>query len=241
MRPSACSRRASPTSGSASRSPRTRRPTLLVEVYRLAGLPDLGDAARIRATAERQVAISRALTAVRGVAGNAALMLHAEGAPREEVLAYLERRLLSTPERAAKRLEFISHPLWRTYVFVYFEGERLLRRWLEMVPAADQPARFGRLLAEQLTPSAIVAEIGADGGEVGGPIGAGAAGRSVSPPPTSAARDPRRHRPSRRTPARRRSGSSPGRPGARSQGRRRRRARSGRRAGRRPPRRRRRR
>ena len=145
---------------------------LLVEVYRLAGLPDLGDAARIRATAERQVAISRALTAVRGVAGNAALMLHADGAPREEVLAYLERRLLSTPERAAKRLEFISHPLWRTYVFVYFEGERLLRRWLEMVPAADQPARFGRLLAEQLTPSAIVTEIGGDGGEVGGAIGA---------------------------------------------------------------------
>ena len=54
---------------------------------------------------------------------------------RAEVLAYLERYLVSTPERAAKRLEFISHPLWRTYVFVYFEGERLLRRWLELVPA----------------------------------------------------------------------------------------------------------
>jgi len=134
---------------------------LLVEVYRLAGLPVAGDAAGVRATAERQVAISRALAAVRGVAGNAALMLHAEGVPREEVLAYLERRLLSTPERAAKRLEFISHPLWRTYVFVYFEGERLLRRWLEMVPAEEQPARFRRLLTEQLTPSTIVEEIGA--------------------------------------------------------------------------------
>jgi hypothetical protein len=139
---------------------------LLVEVYRLARLPGLsgagpGDVARARATAERQVAITRAHAAVRGVAGNAALMLHADGAPREEVLAYLERRLLSTPERAAKRLEFISHPLWRTYVFVYFEGERLLRRWLEMVPAAEQPARFRRLLVELLTPSAIVAEIGA--------------------------------------------------------------------------------
>lgn len=145
---------------------------MLTEVFRLAGLSNAGDAAAVRATAERQVAITRALTAVRGVAGNAALMLHADGAPREEVLAYLERRLVSTPERAAKRLEFISHPLWRTYVFVYFEGERLLRRWLEMVPAADQPARFGRLLAEQLTPSAIVTEIGGDGGEVGGAIGA---------------------------------------------------------------------
>jgi hypothetical protein len=134
---------------------------ILAEVYRLAGLPGMGDAAEVRDTAERQVAISRALAAVRGVAGNAALMLHADGAPREEVLAYLERRLLSTPERAAKRLEFISHPLWRTYVFVYFEGERLLRRWLEMVPPAEQAARFRRLLTEQLTPSAIVEEIGA--------------------------------------------------------------------------------
>jgi hypothetical protein len=140
---------------------------LLVEVDRLAGLPGLAGpayTAPARETAERQVAITRALAAVRGVAGNAALMLHADGAPREEVLAYLERRLLSTPERAAKRLEFISHPLWRTYVFVYFEGERLLRRWLEMVPAAEQPARFRRLLVEQLTPSAIVAEIEAGPG-----------------------------------------------------------------------------
>ncbi len=134
---------------------------LLREVYRLAGLPEGSDPAAAHDAAERQVTISRALTAVRGVAGNAALLLHADGAPREEVLAYLERRLLATPERAAKRLEFITHPLWRTYVFVYFEGERLLRRWLELVPPPDRAARFRRLLMEQLTPSGIVAEIAA--------------------------------------------------------------------------------
>ena len=107
---------------------------LLVEIYRHAGFAEARDPAAARETAERQAAITRALAAVRGVAGNAALMLHADGVPRDEVLAYLGRRQLSTPERAAKRLEFISHPLWRTYVFVYFDGERLLRRWLEMVP-----------------------------------------------------------------------------------------------------------
>ncbi len=145
---------------------------LLVEVYRLAGLPIAADAAAARDAAARQVDISRALAAVRGVAGNAALLLHADGAPRDEVLAYLERRLLVTPERAAKRLEFITHPLWRTYVFVYFEGERLLRRWLEMEPPSRQPARFRRLLVEQLTPSAIVEEI--DGGDQAKPARAGA-------------------------------------------------------------------
>lgn len=153
---------------------------LLADIYALAGLapaassgPGWSATAKswavaspastsvLREVAERQVGITRALVAVRGVAGNAALMLHADAAPRDEVLAYLERRLLTTPDRAAKRLEFISHPLWRTYVFVYFEGERLLGRWLDMVPEAGRPGRFKRLLAEQLTPSAIVEEIAA--------------------------------------------------------------------------------
>ena len=132
---------------------------LLVEVYELTGLTVASDPAAAREAAARQVAITRELTAVRGVAGNAALMLHADGVPRDEVLGYLRRRLLTTPERAAKRLEFIQHPLWRTYVFVYFEGERLLQRWLEQVPEAEQAARFRRLLLEAPTPGAIVAEL----------------------------------------------------------------------------------
>ena len=99
------------------------------------------------------------MRALGGVRGNAALLRHADGASHEEALAYLGRYLLTTPDRAEKRLEFIEHPLWRTYVFVYFEGERLLSRWLDGVPPAGQAARFGRLLMEQLTPGAIVAEI----------------------------------------------------------------------------------
>ena len=132
---------------------------LLVEVYRLAGLEVAHDPAAARAAATVQVAINLATAALGGVRGNAALLRHAEGAPREEVLAYLERYLVATPDRAAKRLEFIEHPLWRTYVFVYFEGERLLSRWLERVPPADAARRFRRLLTEQLTPGAILAEI----------------------------------------------------------------------------------
>ncbi len=136
---------------------------LLAEVLDRAGLVDAGDPSAVRATAETQVAVTRALAAIRGVAGNAALLRHADGASHAEALAYLERWLLTTPERCAKRLEFIEHPLWRTYVFVYFEGERLLRRWLEAVPEADRAARFRRLLVEQLSPGAIRDEL-ADGG-----------------------------------------------------------------------------
>ena len=45
-------------------------------------------------------------------------------------------------------------------MFVYAEGEALLRRWLEAVPAPERAARFGRLLREQLTPGTIRAELG---------------------------------------------------------------------------------
>jgi hypothetical protein len=48
--------------------------------------------------------------------------------------------------------------LWRTYVFVYAEGEALLRRWLDVVAPDDRKRRFGRLLHEQLTPASILAE-----------------------------------------------------------------------------------
>jgi hypothetical protein len=64
--------------------------------------------------------------------------------------------------RAEQQLDFIEHPLWRTYVFVYREGERLLARWLEGVPEGSRAERFGRLLAEARSPSSIAAEVGSD-------------------------------------------------------------------------------
>ena len=69
------------------------------------------------------------------------------------------RSVASPQETAAKRLEFIEHPMWRTYVFVYTEGEALLRRWLEAVPPERRTERFGRLLREPLTPVAIADEL----------------------------------------------------------------------------------
>ena len=72
---------------------------------------------------------------------------------------WLARTALLTPERAAKKLEFLEHPLWRTYVFVYTEGAALLERWLGQVPSGDRPARYRRLLVEPLTPTAIEREL----------------------------------------------------------------------------------
>ena len=134
---------------------------LLIELYGRAGLTVATDPAAARAAAERTVAMAAPRRHLSEARVNAALMRHADGASHEETLAYLERVGRNTPPLAAKRLEFIEHPLWRTYVFVYHEGEALLRRWLDVVAEGDRPARFGRLLHEQLTPTAIAAELAA--------------------------------------------------------------------------------
>ncbi|HET9347265.1 MAG TPA: hypothetical protein VFO05_16350 [Candidatus Limnocylindrales bacterium] len=132
---------------------------LLVELYQRAGLPIATDPAASRDAAGRSVAMRPLRRRLAETRVNAALMRHADGASHDEVLAYLERAGRFAPPIAAKRLEFIEHPLWRTYVFVYHEGEALLRRWLDAVPEAERPARFRRLLVEQLTPGAIAAEV----------------------------------------------------------------------------------
>ena len=134
-------------------------PGLLAELLERAGLAVARDPIELRETAARAAAIGRERAILSAVRGNAALMLHADGAARDAVLDYLVRVGRFTRTTAEKRLEFIEHPLWRTYVFVYAEGEALLGRWLESVPGAEQAARFARLLHEQLTPGAIVAEL----------------------------------------------------------------------------------
>jgi hypothetical protein len=139
--------------------PPDERADLLVELAPLAGLALADHGAGLRDAAKR----SRDLADLRAILDesrvNAALMLHQDGIARNEVLDYLVEVGRFAPATAAKRLEFIEHPLWRTYVYVYSEGEALLRRWLAVVPEPERPARFGRLLREPLTPPVIESEL----------------------------------------------------------------------------------
>jgi hypothetical protein len=140
-------------------SPPHERIDLLTEVFQLAGIPGGVDRVRRREIAERAVALLRPREILRTSRINAALMLHGEAVSRDEAVAYLERAGRYPRNVAEKRLEFIDHPLWRTYIFVYSEGEALLREWLAAVPEADRPGRFARLLHEQLTPGTIREEL----------------------------------------------------------------------------------
>ncbi len=128
---------------------------LLLGTYERAGITADADDART------QRGINAALRRIRGAGGDAALRLHAAGQPESAVRQFLEEQALQDPDRAAKTIEFITQPLFRTYIFSYAGGERLLSRWCD---AAGEGARdrFFRLLTEQLTPSGIAAEVASE-------------------------------------------------------------------------------
>jgi hypothetical protein len=112
-------------------------------LYPLAGIE--GDPTR-----ERR--IDAASWNLRALSGNAALLLHEQGADPEEVVRYIMRYGLRSEREARQSLRFISTPLWRAYIFTYFMGRELLNSWLA---AGDRTARFRQLLTEQIAPSAL--------------------------------------------------------------------------------------
>jgi hypothetical protein len=128
---------------------------LLVELFERAGLSIAVDRLAAREAAEHSIALATHRQTLSASRGNAAIHRHADGWSHDEVEVYLRDVGRFSPSVAAKRLEFIEHPLWRTYVVVYAEGEALLGSWLGAVPEPERVARFGRLLHEQLTPDAV--------------------------------------------------------------------------------------
>jgi hypothetical protein len=115
----------------------------------------------VDADPELEARIGNAQGVLRSVGGNAALLLHAEGRPEDEVVRYLMEYGLATEEEARQRLRFIADPLWRPYIFTYHVGRDLLARWLDEAWINDETreSRFVRLLEEQLTPSAIAGDL----------------------------------------------------------------------------------
>ena len=113
---------------------------------------DLG----LRFDGELAEQLSEASEQLLSVRQDAALLLHDRGRSHDEVVEFLQRWSLSSPERARQSLRFLSSPLWRAYISTYVEGYRLLGGWLEQVPAgAERADRFRRLLDEPLVPSSL--------------------------------------------------------------------------------------
>ncbi len=111
----------------------------------------------IRYDAEVVASVAEAGEALGAVRQNAAFRLHEDGADPETVSAEVARWGLLSPDRAAKAVEFLVHPTWRAYLTCYVEGLPLCREFV-----GGDPARFERLLSEQLTPDALSEQILAD-------------------------------------------------------------------------------
>ena len=71
-----------------------------------------------------------------------------EGADGDTVVDYLARWSLLSRPRATKAVQFLTDPTWRAYIYCYISGVDLCRRFV-----AGDPARFARLISEQLTPA----------------------------------------------------------------------------------------
>lgn len=113
----------------------------------------------LRYDAEVAAAVADAGEVLSAARANAAWRLHAEGADAGTVTAELARWALLPPARATKAVEFLLHPTWRAYITCYVDGLRLCRSFV-----GGDPARFTRLVTEQLVPADLQAASGPAGG-----------------------------------------------------------------------------
>jgi len=111
----------------------------------------------IRYDAEVVAAVADAGEALGAVRTNAAFRLHEDGADPDIVIDEVARWGLLPRDRAVKAVEFLTHPTWRAYLTCYVEGFPLCRSFTH-----GDPARFDRLLSEQLTPGDLADQIARD-------------------------------------------------------------------------------
>ena len=106
---------------------------------------------------EHGLAVEQAREPLRWVEVNAALMLHEAGASEAEVHAYLMRWGLLSAHLADHVIRFLTEPTSRSYVIAYPAGRDLCRSYV-----AGDPARFRRLLTEQVRVGDLINSGGED-------------------------------------------------------------------------------
>jgi hypothetical protein len=115
----------------------------------------LADAAGVDIDFPRAIAVESALEAAGWVEVNAAHMLYADGKGDDEVRAYLERWALLDAELSAHTIRFLRRQRARAYVICYAAGRELCAAYV-----AGDPARFRRLLSEQVRVGELLAAAG---------------------------------------------------------------------------------
>ena len=114
------------------------------EILPRAGMSHI-DVARVRE-------VSEATRKRSGLGGNAAFMLHDQNKSTDEIRAYLQQYGLASEKDAEQSINFISNPIYRSYIFTYHVGKELLD---ELFASKDRDTYFRRILEEPVTPSQI--------------------------------------------------------------------------------------
>jgi hypothetical protein len=96
--------------------------------------------------------VKKAREPITYVGANMALLIHTRGASEDDAIEYCMRWGLTTRRRAEQSVRFITDPVWRSYISTYTAGYDLCREFVD-----GDPARFKRLLTEQLTPADLTA------------------------------------------------------------------------------------
>jgi hypothetical protein len=115
------------------------------EIFPRAGLKHLD--------AQREHMIDQALEHLAGLDGNAAFLLHDQGAEADTVGSYLQHYGLRTEREARKGIEFLSNPLYRSYIFTYYWGKKMLKALFAL--KQETTHWYARLLTEAVTPAQI--------------------------------------------------------------------------------------
>ena len=100
-------------------------------------------------TADMMRRVAAAGEALAYVTGNAAILYHTGQLDRDQTIDYIRAYGLVPQNRAEKSFSFLSHPLYRSYIFTYSVGHDLIKA------TADPAATFRRCLTEQVLPSAL--------------------------------------------------------------------------------------
>jgi hypothetical protein len=90
---------------------------------------------------------------LRHVTGNAAILFHTGQLSEEQTIDYIRTYGIVTPKRAEKSFSFLSHPLFRSYIFTYTAG-------YDLITGTPEPVMtFRRLLTGQVLPSQFATSV----------------------------------------------------------------------------------
>lgn len=112
------------------------------------------------AAIEREVMVARARTQLRRASANAALMAWHDGVPQSEVRSWLAEAALLGDRELDADMEQLRTQRGSASAFRSLAGPRVVAEWLEV---QGQTRGLARLLAEQLTPGQLRAEMSAVG------------------------------------------------------------------------------